>query len=128
MAKKLVNSDFKNQRVDDPNQISARQEKQVKKYVTDYLEKAVVKKRLHDQRKAERKAAAATSGGSPAKSPATPLNGTAAEDASPALDGDERMMNASEEADTEMPDVEPAAEDGRNDVSAFEGEASSLIS
>lgn len=54
ISKKLVNSDFKNDRVGDPRQISSRQEKQVKKYVKEYFDKAVVKKRAHDQKKAER--------------------------------------------------------------------------
>lgn len=54
IAKKLVNSDFKNNRVEDPRQISSRQEKQVKKYVKEYFDKAVVKKRAYEQKKAER--------------------------------------------------------------------------
>lgn len=49
-----MNSDFKNNRVEDPRQISSRQEKQVKKYVKEYFEKAVVKKRAYDQKKAGR--------------------------------------------------------------------------
>ncbi|KAI9807264.1 MAG: histone methyltransferase set2 [Piccolia ochrophora] len=55
MAKKLVNSDFKNKRVEDPTRISPRQEKQVKKFVKDYFDKAVAKKRDHDKKKAESK-------------------------------------------------------------------------
>ena len=54
ISKKLVNSDFKNNRVGDPRQISSRQEKQVKKYVKEYFDKAVVKKRAYEQKKAER--------------------------------------------------------------------------
>jgi len=42
--------------VEDPTKISSRQEKQVKKYVQDYFEKAVAKKREHEKKKAERKA------------------------------------------------------------------------
>lgn len=49
-----MNSDFKNKRVGDPRQISSRQEKQVKKYVKEYFDKAVVKKRVYEQKKAER--------------------------------------------------------------------------
>ena len=55
ISKKLVNSDYKNGRVEDPTKISSRQEKQVKKYVQDYFEKAVAKKKDHEKRKAERK-------------------------------------------------------------------------
>lgn len=107
-----MNSDFKNQRVEDPTQISTKQEKQVKKYVTDYLEKAVVKKRVHDQKKAERKELKANGvSESPVKTPATPLNG-ALETHSPAIKSEEdstMMMDLSDE-DTEMRDPESVEE------------------
>lgn len=48
--------------MDDPTKISFRQEKQIKKYVQDYFEKAVTKKKEHDKQKAERKAREETSG------------------------------------------------------------------
>lgn len=54
ISKKLVNSDFKNHRVEDPTRISSRQEKQVKKYVKEFFDKAVAKRREHDKKKAER--------------------------------------------------------------------------
>ena len=56
MSKKLVNSDFKNHRVEDPTHISSRQEKNVKKYVKEFFDKAVAKKKEHDKKKLERKA------------------------------------------------------------------------
>ncbi len=55
IAKKLVNSDFKNNRVEDPTSISSRQEKNVKKYVKDFFDKAVIKRREYEKKKAERK-------------------------------------------------------------------------
>lgn len=55
ISKKLVSSDFKNHRVEDPTTISPRQEKQVKKYVKEYFDKAVAKKREHEKKKAERR-------------------------------------------------------------------------
>ena len=58
-----MSSDYKNHRVEDPTKISSRQEKQVKKYVQDYFEKAVAKKKEHDKKKAERKPKEAQSGG-----------------------------------------------------------------
>lgn len=45
VSKKLVNSDFKNNRVTDPNTISSKQEKAVKKYVKEFFDKAVLKHR-----------------------------------------------------------------------------------
>ncbi|RDW78418.1 histone-lysine N-methyltransferase-1 [Coleophoma crateriformis] len=54
VGKKLVASDFKNNRVEDPTKISEKQEKKVKKYVRDFFEKAVEKKKIMDRKKAER--------------------------------------------------------------------------
>ena len=56
IAKKLVNSDYKNKRVQDPIRISSKQEKQVKKYVKEFFDKAVAKREQHDRKKAERRA------------------------------------------------------------------------
>ncbi|KAJ9264048.1 hypothetical protein DTO195F2_2575 [Paecilomyces variotii] len=56
LAKKLVNSDFKNNRVEDPNQISEKKQKQVKKFCKEYFDKAVVKHREYEKKRAERKA------------------------------------------------------------------------
>lgn len=61
VGKKLVASDFKNNRVEDPTKISEKQEKKVKKYVREYFEKAVEKKRAMDKRKKEKVAAASAS-------------------------------------------------------------------
>jgi histone-lysine N-methyltransferase SETD2 len=57
VGKKLVASDFKNNRVEDPTKISERQEKKVKKYVREYFEKAVEKKKVLERRKREEKGA-----------------------------------------------------------------------
>ena len=65
ISKKLVSSDFKNHRVEDPTKISSRQEKQVKKYVKEYFDKAVAKKREHEKKKAERRSKEGESAASP---------------------------------------------------------------
>ena len=52
--------------MEDPTKISARQEKNIKKYVKDYFDKAVAKKKEHDKRKAERAKNDSTVTGSPA--------------------------------------------------------------
>ena len=57
--------------MEDPTKISSRQEKQVKKYVHDYFEKAVVKKKEHDKKKSERKAKEVELGGSLTSTTAT---------------------------------------------------------
>ena len=56
MGKKLVDSDFKNNRVEDPTKISTRQEQHVKQFVKAYFEKAVAKRDAHEKKKAERQA------------------------------------------------------------------------
>jgi len=53
IGKKLVASDFKNGRVEDPTKISEKQEKKVKKHVRDYFEKAVEKRKVMDKRKTD---------------------------------------------------------------------------
>ncbi|KAF3479785.1 uncharacterized protein GIQ15_06761 [Arthroderma uncinatum] len=53
VGKKLVNSDFKNNRVSDPTKINEKQIKQVKKYCKEYFDKAVAKHRAHEKKKAE---------------------------------------------------------------------------
>jgi hypothetical protein len=100
VGKKLVASDFKNNRVEDPTKISEKQEKKVKKYVREYFEKAVEKKKAIDKRKAEKLA-----------------NGTHVEPSKPA-DGETNGMAraevaeelpsemAKEESDIEMSDDE----------------------
>ena len=61
VGKRLVASDFKNNRVEDPTKISEKQEKKVKKYVKEYFEKAVEKKKAIDKRKKEKAADASSS-------------------------------------------------------------------
>ncbi|KAL4868519.1 hypothetical protein BDV12DRAFT_102192 [Aspergillus spectabilis] len=54
VAKKLVNSDFKNNRVTDPTKIDDKQQKKVKKFCKEFFDKAVAKHHAHEQRKAEK--------------------------------------------------------------------------
>ncbi|KAI1364722.1 hypothetical protein F5Y08DRAFT_201207 [Xylaria arbuscula] len=52
--KTLVNSDYKNNRVDDPTSITEKQQKKVKAYVKAYFERAVQKKQEYDKQKSAR--------------------------------------------------------------------------
>lgn len=54
--KKLVASDYKNSRVDDPTTITTKQEKKVKQHVKDFFDRAVEKFKTHEKKKAERAA------------------------------------------------------------------------
>lgn len=59
--KKLVASDFKHGRVEDPTKISEKQEKKVKKYVKEFFDKVVEKKAILDKKKQAKDAAAGAS-------------------------------------------------------------------
>lgn len=54
VSKKLVSSDYKNNRVVDPTSISEKQERKVKTYVKDFLDRAVQKYQEHEKKKTER--------------------------------------------------------------------------
>ncbi|KAL4926085.1 SET and WW domain protein [Aspergillus undulatus] len=70
VAKKLVNSDFKNNRVTDPTKIDDKQQKKVKKFCKEFFDKAVAKHQAHEKRKAEKLAK-----GEADNKPATPAGG-----------------------------------------------------
>lgn len=55
VAKKLVESDYKHNRVEDPTKITPSQERHVKKHVTEFFEKAVLRKRERDDKDAAKK-------------------------------------------------------------------------
>jgi histone-lysine N-methyltransferase SETD2 len=52
--KKLVSSDYKNNRVEDPTSITKKQEKKVKIYVKEFLDRAVQKYQEHEKKKVDR--------------------------------------------------------------------------
>ena len=101
ISKKLVSSDFKNHRVEDPTKISSRQEKHVKKYVKEYFDKAVAKKREHEKKKAERRSKEGESAASP-----TPALGTEVKKGEES-DGDQDMA-MSDDDEYEKPKLESA--------------------
>lgn len=68
-AKQVVNSDFKKKRVDDVNRVSDKKAKEVKKHAQVFFEKAVKKKEVADQRKAEKGANKEGGSATPAGSP-----------------------------------------------------------
>lgn len=62
VGKKLVASDFKHKRVEDPTKISEKQEKKVKQHVREYFEKVVKNKRVQEKRKREKEMATSQNG------------------------------------------------------------------
>ncbi|CAL8582085.1 histone methyltransferase set2 [Xanthoria parietina] len=55
VAKKLVESDYKHGRVEDPTKITPSQERHVKKHVTEFFEKAVLRKKERDEKDAAKR-------------------------------------------------------------------------
>ncbi|KAJ9622293.1 histone methyltransferase set2 [Taxawa tesnikishii (nom. ined.)] len=101
IAKKLVASDFKNNRVEDPTKIDSKKERAVKKYVKEFFDKAVVKKREHDRKRAEKEKVAKKAAGS-----TTPLGSPPQADGSPMdLDNtqDEVVLSDMEDDDDKPP-------------------------
>ncbi|KAL9602575.1 MAG: hypothetical protein Q9219_001719 [cf. Caloplaca sp. 3 TL-2023] len=98
IAKKLVESDFKNHRVEDPTKISHSQERHVKKHVKEFFEKAVVRKKERDVREANK--------GKKEGLPAAPLtmeaDSAAKHDES---DADQKMDPSDDEAERAAADV-----------------------
>ena len=100
--KKLVASDYKNKRVDDPTTISEKQERKVKKYVKDFFERAVVKFKAHQEKTAAQAAKSQSS--------ALPSSNSAALELSsevPAVTLDEDIVMS----DDEGPGSTPASSD-----------------
>jgi hypothetical protein len=103
----MVESDYKNNRVSDPTKIATKQIKAIKKYVVDFFNKAVKKRRDHEKQKrekleAEKKAAEKAGSTTP---PAMPIGTAPAkpdDDEDIQLSDDEMMMaDASDEEDME---------------------------
>ena len=95
ISKKLVSSDFKNHRVEDPTKINSKKEKQVKTYVKDYFDKAAQKHKEREKRRAERKAKQASATESSAADVAAEIKKE--EDDS---DGDQDMAMSEDEDDS----------------------------
>ncbi|KAI9890894.1 MAG: histone methyltransferase set2 [Vezdaea aestivalis] len=56
VSKLISTSDYKHKRVQDPTKITSKQEKQIKTFTKDFLDKAVSKKKVRDKQKAEKTA------------------------------------------------------------------------
>ena len=99
-AKKMVESDFKKGRVEDPTKVSDKQAKSIKKHAQEFFEKAVKKKEESDRRKAERKAAKKEDGSH------TPIGSPLAVAGSP-MDKDEDDIALSDH-EADEPEATPA--------------------
>jgi [histone H3]-lysine36 N-trimethyltransferase len=109
IAKKLVESDFKSGRVEDPTKISDKHQQKVKKYCKDFFEKAAYKHSKHEKEKAAKKAISANGSktDSAGVSTATSIapSPTQKWDASP--DMDVKKEDESDDEDVKMSEDEP---------------------
>ncbi|PTU17753.1 hypothetical protein P175DRAFT_0526290 [Aspergillus ochraceoroseus IBT 24754] len=119
VAKKLVNSDFKNNRVTDPTKIDEKQQKKVKKFCKEFFDKAVIKHRAHAQRKAEKSSQEPSADRNPGTA------GDQSEDEADALDADVDVKMSDDEGDDGEGEGDSIAEKGgsglkrkRDDLSA----------
>ena len=99
IAKKLVESDYKKGRVEDPTKISPSQERHVKKHVKDFFEKAVTRKKERDAKGAKK----SCQSGPPGASQANDDDTKAKEDED--SEGDQRMDLSDNEAEPPEPDM-----------------------
>lgn len=111
ISKKMVASDYKKRRVNDPTHISRDKEKQVKAYVGEFFDKAVKKRREHEKSKREKERQAHDSrmsavdqakngeNDTPADTPIpTPIDGDVDDDEEVTMD-----MSEDEDGDANMP-------------------------
>lgn len=102
VAKKLVASDYKAGRVENPTKISEKQQKKVKAYCKDYFEKAAQKHKKIEEEKTARKDKLGASSPKPSSLQPTPLN-------SPPATGHSQLETPKKEEDDEdikMSDIE----------------------
>ncbi|KAL9084370.1 MAG: hypothetical protein Q9159_005278, partial [Coniocarpon cinnabarinum] len=113
VSKKLVNSDFKNKRIEDPTKISDSQSRKVKKYVKDFLDRAVEKKKdkdAHNARKAARQATRSTNS-TQRQASTTPRSSPPANDPLTGRPWDVARDEEADASDQEM-DAEPSPDNG----------------
>ncbi|KAK0722500.1 methyltransferase-like protein [Lasiosphaeria miniovina] len=114
--KKLVASDYKNHRVEDPTSITPKQEKKVKKYVYSFFERALVKYKEHEKKKASEASGKIT--GAVAESKQDEANNAASTPPK-----DDAALSDAEDAST--PDTSPGRKRKREDDLESMGETPS---
>lgn len=107
VAKKLVASDYKAGRVDNPTKISEKQQKKVKAYCKDYFDKAASKHKKLEEEKAARKEKVNHNSSKPTSSQPTPSHSP------PPMTGHSQIHTPKKEEDDEedikMSDIEDHA-------------------
>lgn len=112
IADKLVNSDFKSGRVEDPTKLDDKHEKKVKKYCKEFFDKAAYKHRKLEKEKAARKQkseASKTNGTTVVKERSPVLNLDASPDIKGEGESDEEDVKMSEDEDEKPTPPTPSA-------------------
>jgi hypothetical protein len=109
IAKKLVESDFKGGRVEDPTKVSDKHQQKVKKYCKEFFEKAAHKHSKHEKEKAAKKAKSAngTKTDSAAMSTATSIAPSPIQKLDNSPDRDVKREDESDDEDVKMSEDEP---------------------
>ena len=138
IAKKLVSSDFKSDRVKDPTKMDEKHQQKVKKFCKDYFDKAAHKHKQHEHAKAVRSSKKVSSSSKhqkevPPSSDATPNQDSPEDDKSRVVSPDTDIKNedGSDEEDIKMSDNESDEVDSPTDSPSIsknlaDGDASSL--
>lgn len=113
VAKKLVSSDFKAGKVEDPTKISEKHEQKVKKHCKDFFDKAAAKHKAYEKKKAEKRAKAEKSKTEDVLNVPLP-NG----DVSPAVRKEEEKEEETDEEDVKMSEDEDDKENIANKKSS----------
>ena len=108
LAKKLVESDFKGGRVEDPTKISDKHQQKVKKYCKEFFEKAAHKHSKHEKEKAAKKAKLAngTKTDSASMSTSTSIAASPKQNLDASPDVDVKKEDGSDDEDIKMSEDE----------------------
>lgn len=114
VAKKLVESDFKGGRVNDPTKISEKHQQKVKKYCKDFFEKAAHKHNKHEKEKAAKKAKSSANGtktNGAGTSITTSVVASPAQNLDASPDMDFKKEDETDDEDVKMSEDEPDEDD-----------------
>lgn len=119
LASKIVDGDFKKNRVEDPKELSKKKRASIRDFVKDYFKRAAAKRSDHDKRVAEREVAEAARKGNKdvadGMAPATPANVDLSPDVQDTItpdDGlDSDLKRKREDDETPLTGVSPSDDD-----------------
>ena len=123
IAKKLVESDFKGGRVEDPTKISEKHQQKVKKYCKEFFEKAAYKHGKYEKEKAAKRAKSAneTKTSSAGMSTATSIEASPMQNLNTSPEMNVKKEGGSDEEDVQMSENEPGDDEKATPASPSPG-------